>query len=97
MSDAIVAPLFFLAVLGVPGMVAYKAINTMDSMVGYKNERYIRFGWASARLDDIANHVPARLTAALLVAIAAAMGIQGRNGVAARVRHAGLRASPNAG
>src|SRR5262249_49178787 len=54
MSDAIVAPLFYLAILGVPGMVAYKAVNTMDSMIGYKNDRYIRFGWAAARLDDIA-------------------------------------------
>src|SRR5262245_884572 len=67
MSDAIVAPLFYLAILGVPGMVAYKAINTLDSMVGYKNDRYIRFGWASARLDDATNYIPARLTAGLII------------------------------
>src|SRR5439155_20936810 len=67
MSDAIVAPLFYLVLLGVPGMVAYKAINTMDSMVGYKNERYICFGWAAARLDDIANYIPARITAGFIV------------------------------
>ena len=97
MSDAIVAPLFFLAVLGIPGMVAYKAINTMDSMVGYKNERYIRFGWASARLDDIANYVPARITAALIVAIAAVMRLQWRNAISAIARDARLQPSPNAG
>src|SRR5205823_2660324 len=55
LSDGIVAPLFFLALAGIPGMVAYKAINTMDSMIGYKNGSYIRFGWAAARLDDLAN------------------------------------------
>src|SRR3989442_5377789 len=63
LSDGIVAPLFFLALAGIPGMVAYKAINTMDSMIGYKNESYIRFGWAAARLDDLANYMPARITA----------------------------------
>jgi adenosylcobinamide-phosphate synthase len=97
MNDAIVAPLFFLAILGIPGMVAYKAINTMDSMVGYKNERYIRFGWASARLDDIANYVPARITAALIVAMAAVMRLQWRNAISAIARDARLQPSPNAG
>jgi adenosylcobinamide-phosphate synthase len=62
LSDGFVAPLFYLALGGLPLGMAYKAINTLDSMVGYKNERYLRFGWASARLDDIANYVPARIT-----------------------------------
>jgi adenosylcobinamide-phosphate synthase len=97
MSDAIVAPLFFLAIFGVPGMAAYKAINTMDSMVGYKNEKYIRFGWAAARLDDVANYFPARITAALIVVIAACMRMRWRNAVVAIRRDARLQPSPNSG
>src|SRR5262249_36045106 len=97
MSDAIVAPLFFLAVFGIPGMVAYKAINTMDSMVGYKNEKYIRFGWAAARLDDVANYIPARITAGLIVVTAACMRLRWRNALAAVWRDAGLQPSPNSG
>jgi adenosylcobinamide-phosphate synthase len=68
-SDGIVAPLFWLALLGPVGLWAYKAISTLDSMVGYRNERYLRLGWASARLDDLACLVPARLTW-LLIALA---------------------------
>jgi adenosylcobinamide-phosphate synthase len=65
-SDGVVAPLFYL-VLGGPGLaMAYKAVNTLDSMVGYKNEKYINFGWAAAKLDDIVNYVPARITAVLI-------------------------------
>ena len=66
LSDAVIAPLFYLALGGPVAMAAYKAINTLDSMVGYSNERYRDFGWASARLDDVANWIPARLTAALV-------------------------------
>lgn len=66
-SDGIIAPLFYLAIGGPPLAMAYKAVNTLDSMVGYKNERYLYFGRASARLDDIANYIPARITAILLV------------------------------
>ncbi len=97
MSDAIVAPLFYLAILGVPGMVAYKAVNTMDSMIGYKNDRYIRFGWAAARLDDIANYVPARITAALIVFSAALIRLEWRRAIAVVFRDAHLQPSPNAG
>ena len=61
LSDGFVAPLFYLMVGGLPLAMAYKAINTLDSMVGYKNPQYIRFGWAAARLDDIANYIPARI------------------------------------
>ena len=61
LSDGFVAPLFYLVVGGLAGAFAYKAINTLDSMVGYKNERYIRFGWAAARLDDAVNYIPARI------------------------------------
>ena len=67
-SDAVVAPLFWGAVLGVPGLLGYRAANTLDAMVGYRSPRYARFGWASARLDDLLNLVPSRL-AALLTAL----------------------------
>ena len=69
-SDAIVAPLLWGAVAGLPGLAAYRAVNTLDAMVGHRSPRYLRFGWASARLDDAVNWVPARLTAALTVACA---------------------------
>ena len=67
LSDGIVAPLFYLVVGGLPLAMAYKAVNTLDSMVGYKNEKYRYFGWAAARLDDIANYVPARIAGLFIV------------------------------
>jgi adenosylcobinamide-phosphate synthase len=65
-SDGVVAPLFYLALGGPALALAYKAVNTLDSMVGYKNDRYRHFGWAAARLDDLANFIPARITAVLV-------------------------------
>ncbi len=70
MVDGVVAPLFFAAIGGAVGILVYKAVNTLDSTFGYKNEKYLEFGWASAKFDDIANFIPARLTA-LLVPVAA--------------------------
>jgi adenosylcobinamide-phosphate synthase len=67
LSDGVVAPVFYFVLGGLPLAMTYKAINTLDSMVGYKNDSYINFGWAAARLDDIANYVPARLTGLLIV------------------------------
>ncbi len=67
LSDGVIAPLFWYALLGVPGMLAYKMVNTMDSMIGYRNERYKDFGCFAARLDDVANYLPARITAILMV------------------------------
>jgi adenosylcobinamide-phosphate synthase len=66
LSDGVIAPLFWLALLGVPGMLAYKMVNTLDSMIGYKTERYNDFGCWAAHIDDIANYIPARLTALLM-------------------------------
>ncbi|GBE41356.1 cobalamin biosynthesis protein [bacterium BMS3Bbin09] len=67
-SDGITAPLFYFVLGGLPLAMTYKAINTLDSMIGYKNDKYRSFGWAAARLDDIANYIPARITGALIVA-----------------------------
>lgn len=69
LSDGVIAPLFWYLLLGVPGMVAYKMINTLDSMIGYKNERYKNFGCWAAHIDDIANYIPARLTAFFMIVV----------------------------
>ena len=97
-SDGVVAPLFWYAVAGLPGLLAYKAVNTLDSMVGHRTERYRHFGTAAARLDDLANWVPARLAG--LYFVAAAWLLPGANGGRAwrtMLRDAGKHRSPNAG
>lgn len=93
-SDGIIAPLFWAALVGLPGIAAYKAINTMDSMIGHRTPRHADFGMVAARLDDAVNLIPARLTA-VLIALAAGP----RAGAALRVawRDAGAHRSPNAG
>ena len=92
LSDGVIAPLFWYLLLGVPGMLAYKMVNTLDSMIGYRNERYRRFGCFAARLDDVANYIPARLTALLMVVVS------GRLSLLAFVGKYGSRhASPNSG
>jgi adenosylcobinamide-phosphate synthase len=96
-SDAVVAPLFWGAVAGIPGLLAYRAVNTMDAMVGHRSPRYVRFGWCSARLDDVANLVPARLSASLAAATAPLVAGSPRTVVRAWRRDAGKHPSPNAG
>ena len=70
LSDGVIAPLFWPLLLGVPGMMTYKMINTLDSMIGYRTERYRQFGTVAARIDDVANYIPARLTAMLMIIVA---------------------------
>ncbi|MFE3797638.1 cobalamin biosynthesis protein [Nocardia tengchongensis] len=96
-SDATVAPLFWGAVVGVPGLLAYRAINTLDAMVGYRNKRYERFGWAAARTDDVANLAPARLSGLLTTTLAPVIGGRPADAWRAWRRDAGKHPSPNAG
>ncbi|WP_233491100.1 cobalamin biosynthesis protein [Blastococcus sp. TBT05-19] len=96
-SDAAVAPLFWGAVAGLPGLLGYRAVNTLDAMVGYRSARYARFGWAAARADDVANWVPARLTAALTVAVAPLAGGSAAGAWRTWRRDGAAHPSPNAG
>ena len=92
LSDGVVAPLFWLAVGGVPAMVTYKMVNTLDSMIGYRTERYRYFGCIAARIDDVANFLPARLTALLMVICAGKPQLTGFV-----LRYGRMHASPNSG
>jgi adenosylcobinamide-phosphate synthase len=96
-SDAIVAPLLWGAVAGVPGLIGYRAVNTLDAMIGHRSPRYRRFGWAAARLDDVANLLPARAAAALTVAAAPVVGGSAQGAWHAWRRDAAAHPSPNAG
>lgn len=92
-SDGVVAPAFWFAVAGLPGIVAYKVINTADSMIGHRSDRYLLFGWAAARVDDVVNLIPARIAGVLIALVGgrpgAALGVMGRD--------APQHKSPNAG
>lgn len=94
-SDGVVAPLLFMALGGAPAGVLYKAVNTMDSMVGYVNDRYRFFGTAAARLDDVLNWMPARLTGALMCLVAPLVGLDGRGAWCIILRDRLRHASPN--
>ncbi|MGH3966938.1 MAG: cobalamin biosynthesis protein [Mycobacterium sp.] len=96
-SDAQVAPLLWAALGGAPAVLGYRAVNTLDSMVGHRSPRYIRFGWAAARLDDAANYVAARLTAALVVACSPVIGGSPSGALRAWFADAARHPSPNAG
>jgi len=92
LSDGVIAPVFWYGVAGIPGMMTYKMVNTLDSMIGYKNERYLQFGCFAARFDDLANWIPARLTACLMVVV---MGSFRR--IRFIQKYARAHSSPNAG
>lgn len=95
--DAVISPLLYALIGGAPLAMAYRAVNTLDSMVGYKNDKYIHLGWASARLDDIANWIPARLTALLLMLSALLLGLDYRSAFRMVRRDARKHPSPNSG
>lgn len=94
-SDGVLAPLLFMAVFGVCGGFFYKAVNTMDSMMGYKNEKYLYLGRAAARLDDLCNYLPARITAGLLILAAFLLGYDGKQAFRIYRRDRYCHASPN--
>jgi adenosylcobinamide-phosphate synthase len=94
-SDGVLAPLFYMLLGGAPLALTYKAINTMDSMVGYKNEQYLHFGRAAAKLDDAANYIPSRLAALVWIAASALAGFDGKNAWRIWRRDARNHASPN--
>ncbi len=95
--DGIIAPIFFAVLGGAPLAIAYKAINTMDSLFGYKNETYLHFGWAPARLDDIANWFPARLSIPVIALGAFLIGLNGKNSLSLAIRDGSKHPSPNSG
>lgn len=92
LSDGVIAPLFWLAFGGVPGMLAYKMVNTLDSMIGYKTDRYRDFGCFAARLDDVANFIPARITAFLMVVVSGRLSL-----LKFVAKYGRKHASPNSG
>lgn len=96
-SDAVVAPLLWTALLGVPGAAAYRAVNTLDAIIGYRDERYRNFGWAAARLDDLVNWPAARLSTLLAVAWAPALGGTRQAAWSSAWRDGAAHPSPNAG
>jgi len=92
LSDGVVAPVFWFLVGGIPGMMAYKMVNTLDSMIGYKNDRYLLFGRVAARIDDVANYIPARLTALLMALVTFSV-----RALQFIVKFGRLHSSPNSG
>ena len=96
-SDAVVAPVFWFALLGLPGILIYKFINTADSMIGHRNERYREFGWTAARADDLVNWIPARISAGLIAAAAFALRRDAAEAWTAARIEARRHVSPNAG
>lgn len=96
-SDGIIAPLFWLTIGGPVAAIAYKAVSTLDSMVGYKNQRYLQIGWASAKMDDLLNYIPARLSALLLIIAAPLAGCSASGALRITLRDRLNHPSPNSG
>jgi adenosylcobinamide-phosphate synthase len=98
LTDGFVSPVFWYVLAGLPGLVLFKVVSTMDSMVGYKTERYLRFGWCGARLDDVMNYLPARITWLVIAAIAALLpACSGRKAWRVGLRQHALLLGPNSG
>jgi adenosylcobinamide-phosphate synthase len=98
LTDGFVSPVFWYVLGGLPGLVIFKVVSTMDSMVGYKTPRYLRFGWCGARLDDLMNYVPARLTFAVISVVAAVLpSYSAQKAVRIGLRQHALLFGPNAG
>jgi len=98
LTDGFVSPVFWYVLAGLPGLVLFKIVSTMDSMVGYKTPQYLRFGWCGARLDDVMNYVPARLTWLVIVGIAlVAPGLSGRKAWRVGLAQHALLLGPNSG
>lgn len=95
--DGIISPLFYALVGGAPLALAFKATSTLDSMVGYKNERYRALGWFSARMDDLMNFIPARITGAVIPVAALVLGMRAKDSIRVMLRDRGKAPSPNAG
>ncbi len=94
-SDGVIAPLIFMAIGGAPLAFAYKAVNTLDSMIGYKNEKYLHFGWFAAKLDDVCNYIPSRISGLLMIAAAYINGFDGSSAARIYRRDRRNHASPN--
>lgn len=98
LTDGFVSPVFWYVLAGLPGLVLFKVVSTMDSMVGYKTPRYLRFGWCGARLDDVMNYLPARATWLMIAALAAVLpGYSGQKAWSVGLRQHGLLLGPNSG
>jgi adenosylcobinamide-phosphate synthase len=98
LTDGFVSPVFWYAVGGLPGLIVFKVVSTMDSMVGYKTEKYLRFGWCGARTDDLMNWIPARVTWVLLAAVAWVLpGYSGRKALMVGWRQHAIVPGPNSG
>jgi adenosylcobinamide-phosphate synthase len=98
LTDGFVSPLFWYVILGLPGIVVFKVASTMDSMVGYKTPRYLRFGWCGARVDDVMNYLPARITWLVIAATAALLpAFSGRKAWRVGLEQHGLLLGPNSG
>ncbi len=97
LTDGVIAPLLYAAICGPVGAIMYKAINTLDSMFGYKNERYIKFGWASARIDDVANYIPARVAGVSVILASLFLGLRPLNSIRVFFRDGQNHPSPNSG
>lgn len=95
--DGFFSPIFYYAIFGLPGAVAYRVINTLDSMVGYKDERYLYFGWFSAKLDTLANYIPARLSSLIIVSSSIILGKNWKNAIITTKKYHSVTESKNAG